>query len=773
MLCHRWQNGKLMNPSSNIRQTIEARRWLISGHVQGVGFRPFVYRLACQYGVSGSVQNQLGRVEVSAEGKPATLDAFGTALIHDAPQIAKPVIDNCVTVDSKGLSEFIIESSCSGQQSHIEVPPDYALCDQCLEELMHPDDRRYRYPFINCTQCGPRYTLIKSLPYDRPNTTMAGFPLCSNCTREYENPLNRRFHAEPIACPECGPQLTFVMSDGVNITQTNKALSACIIALRKGEIVAVKGIGGYHLMCDAHNDVAIARLRATKPRPDKPLAVMFPLAGEDGLAAVASQALLKPDEVRLLTSPLRPIVLARKAPNCSLSVLIAPGLEEVGVMLPYSPLHHLLLSDFAGPLVATSANISGEPVLTDNQDVDTRLAHVTRLRLHHSRVIERPADDPVFRTINRRLRPIRLGRGNAPVELNLPVTLERPVLAVGGHLKNTIALAWDDRVVISPHIGDMDAPRSLKVFEQVLDDLQRLYDVKAERVVCDAHPGYRTTAWAKSCGLGMCQVFHHEAHASALVGEHIDAASVNEFDWLVFAWDGVGYGRDGTLWGGETLLGRPGLWERVGSIRPFHLPGGDKAGREPWRSAAALCWEIDYPWEAPVESTLIKQAWEKRINSPQSSAVGRLFDAATALIMHKHSTSYEGQGPMQLEALADEQQGDVVRLPLQEDGSGVLRTDWSPLVAWLANERIYPDMRAATLHSSLAQALVEQAKYLRREHGVNQVGLTGGVFQNRLLTEQAAALLSLEGFVVKLAEQIPNNDGGISFGQVVEYAVQR
>ncbi len=582
-------------PVSTSASAVHARRWMLDGRVQGVGFRPFVYRLAQRHGLKGQVQNLAGQVEILAEGAESALAAFEAALLHEAPPLARPRILSSDAALAQGFAVFSIVASRSDVPARIHVPPDYFACDDCLRELRDPRDRRYRYPFINCTQCGPRYTLITRLPYDRPNTTLADFTLCPACRAEYENPLDRRFHAEPVACPRCGPALQYHAADGARIDDTVAALAATVAALRSGCIIAVKGIGGYHLMCDAGNATAVTRLRERKPRPHKPLAVMFPWRGDDGLDAVRES--LRPDAIQaqLLCDPMRPIVLIPRRSDAALTHAIAPGLNEVGAFLPYSPLHHLLLDDFDAPLVATSANISGEPVLTDNAEVEARLPHVAEAFLHHNRTIARPADDPVYRVIAGRPRPLRLGRGSAPLELTLPFTLSQPLLAVGGHMKNTVALAWEDRIVISPHIGDLDAPRSLEVFEQVIGDLQALYQINATRIVCDAHPGYASTRWARRSTLPVQTVLHHHAHAGALAGEYPEVKN-----WLVFTWDGVGYGADGSLWGGEALHGTPGHWRRAASFRPFHLPGGERAGREPWRSAAALCWESGIAWQGTV-----------------------------------------------------------------------------------------------------------------------------------------------------------------------------
>lgn len=741
---------------------LQACRVRLSGHVQGVGFRPFVYRLATKYGLSGWVQNQLGQVETLVQGRPEALDGFLTDLIRFAPPLSRPEILSKEPVAAQAVQDFSIIASSAEAQPRIFVPPDYYTCEDCLRELLDPHDRRFRYPFINCTQCGPRYTLIEGMPYDRPNTTMSEFQLCSACEAEYTNPQDRRFHAEPVACAQCGPRLEFCAHGAEPICDTEAALAAASKRLIDGGIVAVKGVGGYHLMCDARSGEAVSRLRVKKKRPDKPLAVMFPAA--DALGLIEQEVSLTPEEIELLCSPMRPIVLGRKKQGGTLADEIAPGLGEIGVFLPYSPLHHLLLNDIGGPLVATSGNLSGEPVLTEKEEAQARLGGIADAFLHHDRPIARPADDPVYRTSAKRPLPLRLGRGCAPLELTLPAAQPEPMLAVGAHMKNTIALSWDDRVVVSPHIGEMDTPRSLDVFEAAVEDLQNLYGIRAQAVVCDAHPGYTTTRWARRSGLAVHSVFHHHAHASALAGEH----GIDD-NWVMFTWDGVGYGEDGSLWGGETLLGKPGSWRRVGTIRPFHLPGGDKAGREPWRSAASLCWETGRDWAGAPAESLLHQAWRERLNCPKTSAVGRVFDAAAAMVMNVRAVSYEGQGPMMLEAVCDGK-GEVTPLPLRKTDEGLWQTDWEPLLAQLLDHDIAVAQRSADFHSSLAQGIVDQAERQRSEQGVTQVGLCGGVFQNRILARQATSLLESAGFTVALAEQIPCNDAGISYGQAVHYA---
>ena len=748
---------------------VVTRRLLLTGRVQGVGFRPFVYRLAHELGLDGLVRNLRGDVEVVLHGPVALIERFARDVIERAPPLARPVLAGQTAVDAPAGPGFHIASSSAALHPQISVPPDFFCCPDCLTELARPGDRRHRYAFINCTQCGPRYTLIEALPYDRPNTTMRAFPLCDACRREYEDPLDRRFHAEPVACPACGPHLEFAGPSAMNTGEgDNGALAAAVAVLRDGRVLAVKGIGGYHLLCDARSEAAVARLRERKHRPHKPLAVMYPWRGLDGLDDVRDEFNPEPAARDALLDPARSIVLLSVGSPMGLAPNIAPGLAEIGVFLPYSPLHQLLLNDFGGPLVATSGNVSGEPVLTSATEAQERLAEVADAFLHHDRLIARPADDSVVRVIAGRARPLRLGRGIAPLELTLPHSVPRPVLAVGGHLKTTVALAWDRRIVVSPHIGDMGTLRSEQVFAQVAADLQRLYDVRAEVVLSDAHPDYATTRWARTSGLAHEMVQHHRAHASALVTEH----GRTDVPAIVFAWDGVGLGDDGTLWGGETFLGRPGYWQRAAHLRPFRLPGGDRAGRAPWRSAAAVCWELGRDCPIGVADPIVRTAWERRVNSPQSTAAGRLFDAASAIILGLGETSFEGQGPMCLEAIARDPVA-FPRLELRSAAEGRLELDWAPLVDWLlqAPPTTAADKadRAGAVHASLADGIVQVADQLRARSGSSIVGLTGGVFQNRRLTEAALAGLSVRGFDVLLPVQLPCNDGGLSYGQVADF----
>ncbi|TDY00069.1 carbamoyltransferase HypF [Thiohalophilus thiocyanatoxydans] len=739
----------------------QRREFIIKGRVQGVGMRPFIYQLATGLQLGGWVRNLNGSVQLQLEGDQQAIHRFVQLLKNAPPLTAHPVFVDEQLLEPTHETGFRIRSSRTTTEADIHVPPDYFLCPDCLRELNAPGDRRYAYPFINCASCGPRYTLIRQLPYDRPNTGMADFPLCPACHSEYTDPMQRRFHAEPVACPECGPQLSF---ENLNQSQQgSQALQTTLELLQLGELVLIKGIGGYHLCCDATNSEAVEHLRQRKQRPHKPLALMFPSVGDDELDAVRAELHVEATEAAVLRSPARPIVLLRKRPDSRLPGLLAPGMQELGVMLPYSPLHYLLLARLERPIVATSANLPGEPVLTDAGEVNRRLADVTPNRLHHNRPIVRPADDPLVRLIQQRIRPLRLGRGTAPLELELPQPLPRPLLACGGHMKNSVALAWEQRIVISPHVGDLDSPRSRETYARTIADLQQLYAVQATSLVCDHHRGYFGSQWAAAQPLPTCPVWHHHAHAAVLAGEY-----PQESRWLVFTWDGVGLGEDSTLWGGEALLGRPGDWQRVGSWQPFRLPGAERAAREPWRTALGVCWQSDTRWPgAPAGVDLLYGAWQKGLNSPLTSAVGRLFDAAAALLGLCQRASFEGQAPMWLEQLAWQGEHPGIELPLVAEGP-VWRSDWMPLLAMLLDESLSTADRAHAFHASLARALLAQASELKQQHGDFAIGLSGGVFQNRLLCELIMQQSQKFGLRIYLPQQVPVNDAGLCYGQIIE-----
>ena len=773
-----------LNAKNNKPEHIAARQLELSGKVQGVGFRPFIYQLAVKQKLNGWVRNCLGTVEIHIQGEASAVNRFVDEILLQKPSLAQPeVIADCSVDVIKNCAHFEILPSQQHTQANISVPTDLFMCDQCRVEMNDPDNRRHNYPFINCTQCGPRYSLIQRLPYDRTSTSMNAFSLCHECLTEYKDPNDRRFHAEPVACAECGPFVYFqestadyslpnIQKNSVNskalINET--AIRATLDALLKGKIIALKGIGGYHLVCDAGNNAAVQLLRQRKKRPHKPLALMFPEVAGNPFALAENYVVLNQQQKSFLMGAERPVLLVDKLQDEKLSGLISPGLNEMGIMLPYSPLHHLLLNGIFRPLVFTSANISGEPVFTDETEVVKKLRHIADAFLHHNRKIVRPVDDSVYKFIAAKPRPIRIGRGVTPLELNLPFELSSPVIAVGAQMKNTITLAWKNRAVVSAHIGEMQSVRSMQVFKQTITDLQALYGVRAQHIICDSHPGYSTSRWANEQALPVSRVLHHHAHASAAYYECATRQKV-----ICFSWDGVGFAGEGIFAGGETFLGKPGAWKKVASMRPFNLPGGEKNAREPWRSAVSLCWQsgIEYRNAAQVDP-LIKLAWQKKINTNQFTSVGRLFDAAAALSGLREKTSYEGQAAMELEAqcestLVCESHRGFIKLA-QKMNQGIIETDWQALVEVMQNEHLTMTCRAQLFHNALASSILEQAKWIRAAHNIDQVCFSGGVFQNKLLTEQAMALLTEEGFRVHYPEQLPLNDAGISFGQVMEFA---
>jgi hydrogenase maturation protein HypF len=741
----------------------QAQRWDIGGCVQGVGYRPYIYRLALSFQLTGWVRNNAGSVEIHAEGATECLDAFAKALFLKPPPTARAHLLTRREAPLESRAAFSILSSAMEGERHVSVPLDLASCEACVAELHDLKARRHRYPFINCTQCGPRYTIIRDLPYDRVNTTLSEFDLCSACALEYANPDDRRFHAQPLACGSCGPAILW-QEPGHEILREACALDAAVEALRAGQIIAVRGVGGYHLLCDAHCETAVLRLRQRKGRPAKPLAVMVPWGGEDGLKQVRLLAGVSDSESQSLLSASRPIVLLKLDAKASICPSVLCGLRDVGVMLPYSPLHHLLLADFGAPVVATSGNVRGEPVLTDTYDAQTRLAFIADGSLHHNRPIARPAEDPVVRMIGGFVRPLRMGRGTAPLELELSHRIEVPTLAVGAYQKSTIALAYGGRAIVSPHLGDQTSPRGRAVFEQTIIDLQRLYGIRAKRVLHDAHPRFPSTRWALDSDLPATPIWHHDAHASALAGEYRINAPI-----ICFTWDGLGLGPDHTLWGGEALLGIPGRWRRVASFRPFKLPGGERAAREPWRSGLSLCWHAEIAWaEGELRGgALLRHAFNHNLNSPMTTSVGRLFDAAAALTGVCLESSFEGEAPMRLEAMSARRE-EPITMPLTRDEHGIWRSDWAALLPSLLGETRTQSFRAAQFHSSLAHCLLAQALTVRRETQVTCVGLAGGVFQNRILTEHAWELLTGAGFEVLVPKALPLNDAGISFGQLIE-----
>ena len=755
----------------------ERVRAVVTGAVQGVGFRPFVYRLAIALHVEGWVRNSPQGVCIEVEGDRLALDSFLARLLADRPPRAAIQGLETSWLDPCGYAGFEIRESAADGALIALVLPDIATCDDCLREVFDPSNRRFQYPFTNCTNCGPRFSIIESLPYDRPGTSMKSFVMCEACQREYDDPLDRRFHAQPNACPACGPRLALVDAGGGVIAATGAALADAVGAIREGRIVAVKGLGGFHLLVRADDDAAVQRLRTLKHREEKPFAVMFPSLTDVERAVVVSAA-----ERRLLQSPECPIVLLerRDGSTSHVAASVAPRNPSLGVMLPYTPLHHLILRGVGVPVVATSGNLADEPICTDERDAIERLGDIADLFLVHDRPIVRHVDDSIVRVVLDRELMLRRARGYAP----LPIPLRRPappLLAVGAHLKNTVALTAGPNVFISQHIGDLETPQALAAFEQVIHSFRTLYRSEPQRVVADLHPDYLSRKFAATLGIPVDLVQHHYAHVAACMAE-------NDLDGraLGVSWDGTGYGTDGSVWGGEFLLTDDAGFERVATLRPFRLPGGEWAIREPRRSAFGMLHAlygasvVDRTDIAsvmafdPPARVLLVQALEREVNAPLTTSAGRLFDAVASLTDLRQITRFEGQAAMELEAAAQKHEVEPYPFLLTSEGvrfasspwqAPATVVDWQPMVeAILADVagQVPVGVISARFHASLAEMIVHVA----RRVGEPRVVLTGGCFQNRRLVELTVQGLRDAGFRPYWHQRVPPNDGGISLGQI-------
>lgn len=752
---------------------------VVRGVVQGVGFRPFVFGLAERLGLGGFVCNTSGTVVIEVEGSPAALDALVEAVIHQAPPLARVASVEESAVPLVGEATFRIAESQPVAGEYQPISPDAATCEDCLRELFDPSDRRYRYPFINCTNCGPRFTIIEDVPYDRPLTTMRHFTMCARCRAEYEDPRDRRFHAQPNACPECGPQLWFADAQGRRIAGDPIDLAAA--ALRRGEIVAVKGLGGFQLACDATDEAVVARLRQRKRRPAKPFAVM--VADVETAEAIAS---LDAAERAELGSPARPIVLVTQRPDGEVHLAreVAPGLTEVGLMLPATPLHHLLLRAVARPLVMTSGNVSEEPIAKDNDEAVGRLSGIADAFLLHDRDIYARYDDSVVRVVAGRRRAVRRARGLCPVPL--VIQRETPtVLALGGQLKNTFCILRDRQAFVGPHIGDLEHPLSLLHQEEALTTYLRLFRAAPEVVACDLHPDYATTRLAETWwerGAAAEQVQHHHAHVASVMAEHALAGPV-----LGVAFDGLGYGPDGTIWGGEFLVCDERDFTRVGHIVAVRQPGGDLCAREGWRMAAAYLAAMGaepepLPWMTEVAGLPDERRWRLVTRAatspglaPLSTSAGRLFDAVASLLGIAHLSTYEAEAAMRLEAVATPLAGAVDPIEVDVVGSP-LRLDSVGLVAAVLDGRrrgMSAAECAALFHRSLARAVARGCRELAARTGIRRVALGGGVFQNALLLRTTLEELDAAGLEAYANCDVPANDGGISLGQALVAGARR
>ncbi|MGE3724135.1 MAG: carbamoyltransferase HypF [Candidatus Sericytochromatia bacterium] len=769
-----------------------ALRICVQGSVQGVGFRPFVYNLAQRLGLAGYVLNSPQGVEIVAEGPDQALENLLRGLRQEKPALVTYSLFESEALPALGLGPFEIRPSSQTGSSQAVILPDLATCEACREEIFAPGNRREGYPFTNCTHCGPRYSIIAGLPYDRPLTSMKGFKMCEACQAEYCNPGDRRFHAQPNACPDCGPELAFLKSGAVlpepSALRGRAALQAAIECLQQGHILALKGLGGYQLLCDARNARAVAQLRLRKNRPDKPLAVMMANLDLIRQTCVVSEA-----EAAMLSSPMAPIVLLRRhsSPDPLAPDPLAPGVAGpdnplLGIMLPTTPLHHLLLRALAAPLVATSGNLSQEPLAWQDQDALVRLGGIADAFLFHNRPILRPADDSVLRFFGESPVLLRRARGFAPLPLPLPISPQADYLALGAHLKNTVAFAQAQRAqaILSPHLGDLDSPLSAALLRDYLHCSQKMYTLRPQAVARDLHPDYVSSTLATDFGVPVLPVQHHYAHILACMAEHQLQGPV-----LGFAWDGLGLGDDGLLWGGEALEITPSGYLRRATFAPWPFAGGEKALRKPayqalgwlWHSLEETLWEQELPpltALSQTEKTLLRQALEKNLNCVLTSSVGRLFDALASLLDLCHVSSYEAQAAMALEFLAEKALPDTTAAPppltewgmkLEKQGD-LLHFPSGDLLRHLLTLRSAGLSQAAIalrFHQILAAGLVEKAVAVK----IKQVVLTGGCFQNALLHQLCRSGLEKAGFQVYWPQALPPNDGGLALGQL--YALLR
>jgi hydrogenase maturation protein HypF len=748
-------------------------RIVVRGVVQGVGFRPFVYALARRLGLSGMVSNTAEGVCIEVEGPTAALDAFAARLDSDAPALARVDEVEIETIPARGGAGFVIAASQGGAGRTL-VSPDVATCAACLTEMSDPTDRRYRHPFISCTNCGPRFTVIVDVPYDRPATTMAGLPLCAECSAEYADPGSRRFHAQTVACRRCGP--TLVLSSPAEPDLPGlAAITEARRLLASGAIVAVKGLGGYHLACDATDETAVSTLRKRKDRGDKPFAVMV-----SDVKVAELVAKMSPVERALLEGARRPVVLLRKRPGSALAASVAPGHPDLGVLLAYTPVHHLLFGlpgDLPGPraLVMTSGNLSGEPIVTDDVDARVRLGSLADAWLWHDRPIQVPCDDSVVRVAAGAELPVRRSRGYAPMPVTLPVHV-RPTLAVGGDLKNTFCVGEGRYAWLSAHVGDMDDVRTLQAFEAATEHVQALTRVSPEVVVADRHPAYRSTAWAQrqSHRLDVRRVQHHHAHIASAMAENGHDGSEPV---LGFAFDGTGYGDDGAVWGGEVLLADYDGYERVGHLRYVSLPGGDAGVRNPCRMALSHLRAAGVPWDerlpcvsacSVTERSVLARQLETGLLCTPTSSMGRLFDAAASLSGVCHRVAYEAEAAMRFEELArdgDVTCGQAYRFAVR--GPELLP---APVFAAMTADVIAGvpvEIVAARFHHAVAEVVATVADSLRSRTGVSTVALSGGVFLNVLLTTLCLERLERLGFRVLRHRLVPPSDAGLALGQLV------
>ena len=751
----------------------------ISGIVQGVGFRPFVYGLATRFALKGWVRNTSAGVDIEVDGEQDVLDAFVKALRDEAPPLAR--IDEFTASFrlASGFSTFDIIHSEAIPSAFQPISPDVAICDDCLREMLDPNDRRYRYPFINCTNCGPRFTIIKDIPYDRPKTTMAPFVMCPDCEREYKDPLNRRFHAQPVACPVCGPHVWLEMQNAEGGMQNDEAIRETQRLLMQGKIIAIKGLGGFHLACDATNAKSVSELRLRKLRVDKPFALMM-----SNIEIIEQHCFVSEAERELLISSARPIVLLKRKPASNIAKEVAPNQDWIGVMLPYTPLHHLLFTDSVPPLVMTSGNLSEEPIATINDEARERLSSLADAFLMHNRDIHIRCDDSVIRVFkdNRKssienrqsLYPIRRSRGYSPFPVKLPFDVPQ-ILAAGSELKNTFCITNKNYAFLSHHIGDMENYETLKSYEQGVEHFERLFRVKPEAIAYDLHPNYLATRYAleraERENIPTIGVQHHHAHIAACMAEHgLDGSR----PVIGVSFDGTGYGEDEAIWGGEFLIADYKSYQRAFHLEYFPLPGGDAAIKKPARTALALLWSLGIDWDERLasvlefsesERTLLRTQLEKKINTPVTSSMGRLFDAAAALAGVRQRVNYEGQAAIEFESLADSAEAESYSFALNQDEVQVRSAVEALIKDVMAGVPI--SKISARFHHGLAEGVRMVVRKMSEDSGIREVALSGGVWQNITLLRRTLSLLHADGFEVYIHREVPPNDGGLSLGQAV------
>ncbi|MGD8833690.1 MAG: carbamoyltransferase HypF [Desulfobacteraceae bacterium] len=744
-----------------------ARKIDVNGIVQGVGFRPFVYQLAQGYQLCGQVSNTPAGVALHVEGAPDDVDAFICDLGDKPPPLAHIVEIVAREVSPRAYDGFTIIDSRGGDCRSTLISPDVAVCDDCLAEMFDPRDRRYGYPFINCTNCGPRYTIIDDIPYDRPKTAMRHFVMCHRCQAEYDDPDNRRFHAQPNACPQCGPQVS-LYEDRHRLVETMDPIAQSAQLIKSGQIVALKGLGGYHLCVDALNDQAVERLRERKHREEKPLAVM-----STDVKTVLTYAHVTAEEKNLLSCIQRPIVLLAKKRPEKLAFSVAPRNRYYGVMLPYTPLHYLLLQHGFTALVMTSANLSDEPIAIDNDDAFERLKDIADYFLIHDRDIYLRSDDTIVRRAGGQTRQIRRSRGFVPIPIFLKTKIPS-ILACGAELKNTVCLTKGNQAFVSQHIGNLENLATEKFFQLTIDHLQRILDIEPEQVVCDLHPDYLSTRWARSHhGAALQQVQHHFAHVAACMAENRIEDPV-----IGLAFDGTGYGADGTVWGGEVLVADLAGYRRAAHFETVPMPGSAAAIKAPVRMALAYLhhvygnglWDLGLPAISAMDRSqaeVIVQMCRRKINAPMTSSLGRLFDGVAAIIGLRHSVAFEGQAAMELEMISDEANHEHYSFQWQS-GAGGQQIALAPII-----EGVVDDVRSGVpafiigrkFHNTLINGCADLCAAVSSECGLNQVVLSGGCFQNRLLLEGLTQALTQKGFEVFNHRLVPANDGGICLGQ--------